>query len=248
MMLRRFALTAAAFLIAADVVAQEPECAKNYRLDGPSSETFVLTSLSPRDVIQKLPSPLIADGVTMEWTQPEKGILKAEGLDVIAQVTGTSTKVTFRATPAAGNPALCRYASLVPPPVPPPVAVIQDPKLVAQLKSDLLVKQQIIQPGATRGLNRAAFYAEKDFLEFTIVAARTASSEAREYDVSIVLPRYNCGIAREEMDDSGMAISGQGEITRTKPARVEATLTYARVAAGTWRLSDAVITHIESVK
>ncbi len=247
MILRRLVFTAAAFLIPAAVVAQEPPCATNYRVDGASAETFVLTGMTPQEAIETLPDLLIAAGVTMEWTQPGKGILKAEGLDVLAQSSGTATKVTFRATPLLDKPALCRYASLVPPPVAPAVKPAQDPKLIAQFKNDLLMKHEIIEPGPTRGLNRAAFNSEKDFLDFTIVAARTPASGKREYDVSMVLPRYNCGIASEDLNDSGMILSGSGLVTRTKPARVDATLRYTQDAAA-WTLSEAVITHIASTK
>ena len=56
----------------------------------------------------------------MEWSDPDKGILKAGALDVKAEASGSVTRVTFHTSPAADQATLCRYATLVGnPPLPP---------------------------------------------------------------------------------------------------------------------------------
>ena len=57
----------------------------------------------------------------------------------------------------------------------------------------------------------------------------------------------NEAIASEDLDISTLAMLGQREAARTKPVRVEATLNYAKDSAG-WKLTDAFITHMESMK
>jgi hypothetical protein len=66
MLARKLILSAAACLLAAAVFAEEPECATNYKSDGGSAETSVLTSLAPSAVIERLPRKLNAAGATME--------------------------------------------------------------------------------------------------------------------------------------------------------------------------------------
>src|SRR5436309_2664333 len=113
MVYRRILLSAIACLLAAAVFAAEPDCATNYRTDGSATETSVVTGLTPKAVIEGLPRKLAAAGASMHWANPEKGILKAEGLDVKAEVSGNITRVTFRSSAAADKGTLCRYASLV---------------------------------------------------------------------------------------------------------------------------------------
>ncbi|HEV7570340.1 MAG TPA: hypothetical protein VGQ21_02480, partial [Thermoanaerobaculia bacterium] len=95
MLVRRLLFSAAAFLTAAVVLADEPECAVNYKSDATSSETSVLTVLAPKAVIEALPRKLAAAGASMEWATPAKGILKAGPLDVKAEVSGSVTRVVF---------------------------------------------------------------------------------------------------------------------------------------------------------
>jgi hypothetical protein len=247
MLIRRLVLTTAACLIASAVLADEPECASNYKAAAASSETSVLTVLAPKVVIEALPYKLAAAGASMEWSNPEKGILKAGPLDVKAEASGKVTRVIFRASPAADKATLCRYATLVGnPPLPPAPPVPQDPALIAQLKNDLRLQHEIVQAG-TNGLNKAIFGSLDDFLQFVITGIKNPSDDKREYAVSIQMPPYSCGIASEDLDISTLAMLGQREARRTKPVQVEATLIYAKDSAG-WKLTDAFITHIESMK
>jgi hypothetical protein len=248
MLIRRLLLPTAALLIASAVLADEPECASNYKAAATSSETSVLTVLAPKAVIEALPYKLAAAGAAMEWSNPEKGVLKAGSLDVRAEASGTVTRVTFHTSPAADKATLCRYATLVGnPPLPPAPAVPQDPALIAQMKDDLLKKHEIVQPGVTRGLNHATFQSSADFLQFAVTAIKDPSNDKREYTVSIQMPPYACAIASEDLNISTLAMLGQRETQRTKPVRVEATLMYAKDGTG-WKLIDAFITHIESMK
>jgi hypothetical protein len=248
MLIRRIVFSIAACLLASAVLADEPECASNYKSDATSSETSVLTVLAPKAVIELLPYKLAAAGATMDWSNPEKGVLKAGSLDVKAVASGKVTRVIFHASPAADKATLCRYATLVGnPPLPPAPPIPQDPALIAQLKNDLRLKHSIVQPGATNGLNNATFRSLDDFLQFAITGIKDLSNDKREYDVSIQMPPYACAIASEDMTISSLAMLGQRETQRTKPARVEVTLIYAKDSAG-WKFTDAFITHIQSEK
>jgi hypothetical protein len=248
MLIRRIVFSTAACLLASAVLADEPECGTNYKSDATSSQTSVLTALSPKTVIEVLPYKLTAAGATMEWSNPEKGILKAGPLDVKAEASGAVTRVTFHASPAADKATLCRYAALVGnPPLPPAPPVPQDPALIAQMKDDLLRKHQLVQPGVTQGLNNVTFRSLDDFLKFVITGIKNVSSDKREYTVEMQVPRAVSMIAPEDLDDSSAAMLGQRGPYRTKPARVEATLVYAKEGNG-WKLTDAILTHIESVK
>lgn len=248
MLIHRIVLSAAACLIASAVLADDPECASKYKSDATSSETSVLTVLAPKAVIEALPYKLAAAGAAMEWSNPEKGLIKAGPLDVKAVASGTVTRVIFHASPAADKATLCRYAMLVGnPPLPPGPPVPQDPALIAQLKNDLRLQHQIVQPGATHGLNFATFRSLDDFLGFVITGIKDLPNDKREYNVSIQMPTYSCGIASEDLDITSMAGLGRLETQRTKPVRVEATLQYEKNSAG-WKFTDAFITHIESMK
>lgn len=248
MLIRRILFSTAACLLASAVLADEPECGTNYKSDATSSSTSVLTVLTPKAAIEALPYKLAAAGAPMEWSNPDKGVLKAGALDVRAEASGTVTRVTFHSSPAADKATLCRYAALVGnPPVPPAPPVPQDPALIAQLKDDLLKKNQIVQPGATRGLNKATFVSLDDFLKFVITGVKDLPNDQREYNVSMQMPPYSCGIASEDLNISTLAMLGQREARRTKPVQVEATLIYAKNSTGR-KLTDAFITHIESVK
>ena len=183
----------------------------------------------------------------MEWSDPSKGILKAGPLDVKAAASGSVTRVTFHASPGSDKATLCRYATLVGnPPVPPAPPVPQDPALIAQMKTDLRMQHEIVQPG-TSGLNKAIFLSLDDFIQFVITGIKDLPNDKREYNISIQMPPYSCGIASEDLDISTLAMLGQREAARTKPVRVEATLNYAKDSAG-WKLTDAFITHMESMK
>jgi hypothetical protein len=248
MFIRRIVFSTAACLLASAVLADEPECGTNYKSDATSASTSVLTSLAPKAVIEALPYKLAAAGATMEWSQPEKGILKAGALDVKAEASGTVTRVTFHSSPAADKATLCRYAALVGnPPVAAAPPVPQDPALIAQMKDDLLKKHQIVQPNIGGGINHATFRTADDFLDLTITGIKDIAKDKRVYSVSMLLPRDICSIAGEDMGDLGQMMTGQNPKPRTKPARADATLTYTKDRAG-WKLTDAFITHIETAK
>ena len=248
MLAPKLILSAAACLIAAAVFAEEPECAVNYKSDGSSAETSVLTSLAPSAVIARLPRKLNAEGATMEWAEPEKGTLKAGTLSVKAEASGSATRVTFRSSPATDKATLCRYATLVGnPPAPPEPEFPQDPALIAQLKDELLKKHQIVQPDIGKGLNNATFRSIDDFLEFKIKRMKELAADKRQYDVAMLLPRAACGVVTEDIDDATDALSGHSSLKRTKPVRVDAALIYVN-KDGAWHLGDATISHIESVK
>ncbi|HXA16522.1 MAG TPA: hypothetical protein VN380_05995 [Thermoanaerobaculia bacterium] len=238
---RQVALTAAACLIAAALFAEEPECAANYRSDGKSAETFVLTSLTPQAVIERLPSMLIAAGASMQSSEPNKGVLKAEGLDVKAEQSGNATRVTFRLANRTDKSALCRYASLVG--NPPAPQVPQDPALIARMKNDLVKKHQIVQPLANGMANDATFASLTDFLELTIKSAKDLPGDKRQYELSMLLPRSACTVAGEDAADITTGFGGQVAAPRTKPVRVEATLVYENL-----HLTEATISNLESTK
>jgi hypothetical protein len=248
MLIRRIVFPIAACLVAAAVLADEPECASNYKSDATSSQTSVLTTLVPKAVIEALPYKLAAAGATMEWSDSAKGILKAGSLDVKTEASGSVTRVTFHASPAADKATLCRYATLVGnPPLPPAPPVPQDPAKIAQLKNDLLLKHEIAQPGIGEGINHVTFQSVDDFLQFAITGIKDLPNGKREYTVSMLLPRDRCSIATEDMNDVSLAMGGKLSQLRTKPGHVDATLTYVKDVAG-WKLTDAFITKIESAK
>jgi hypothetical protein len=248
MLIRRVLFSTAACLIAAAVLADEPECAVNFKADATSSETSVITVLTPRAVVEALPRKLAAAGASMEWAQPAKGIIKAGSLDVKAEASGNVTRVIFHTSPAADKTTLCRYATLVGnPPLPPAPPVPQDPALIAQMKGDLLIKHMIEQPEIGHGLNHAVFRSLDDFLKFEITSIKDVSNDTREYGVSMLLPRETVGIAREDGEDISVMMNGHDIKARTKPAHAEATIVYTRSGAA-WKLTNAFITHIESVK
>jgi hypothetical protein len=248
MLIRRILFSTAACLLASAVLADEPECATNYKSDAKSAETSVLTALAPSAVIEALPFKLAAAGATMEWSNPSKGIIKAGSLDVKAEASGKVTRVTFHSSPAADKATLCRYATLVGnPPLPPAAPVAQDPALIAQMKNDLRLKHQIVQPEIAGGINHVTFRALEDFLEFTVTGIKDLPGDKREYRVTMVLPRELCSIAAEDVNDISMGMIGQSSKARTKPGRADATMIYAKDGAG-WKFIDAFITHLESVK
>jgi hypothetical protein len=242
---RRIVLAAAVCLAAATLLAEEPECAVNYHSDGKSAETFVLTDLTPSAVIERLPRMLIAAGATMRSSDPQKGLLKAEGLDVIAEPAANATRVTFRLTAAVDKAMLCRYASLVG--NPPGPAVVQDPALIARMKADLIAKKQLVQPLANGAFNTATLSAPADFLELTIRSAKDLPGDKRQYELSLLLPRAICDIAGEDVEDASAGLGGQVSFARTKPVLVEMTLIYS--GDGKERhLSEMIIANIDSTK
>jgi hypothetical protein len=246
MFYRRLALSAAVCLVATTLLGEEPECETNYRSDGKSAETFVLTGLTPKAVIEQLPAKLIAAGASMQWADIEKGTLKAEGLDVKAETSGSATRVTFRVATGVNKATLCHYASLVGnPPLPPAPAVVQDPALIAQMKDDLIRKNRITQRDI--GLNTATFTSRSDFLELTIKSMNQLAAGKRAYDLSMLLPRSSCTIANEDVADGSSGFGGKSTLPRTKPVRLEASLIYEKDGEA-WRLTEATISHIESTK
>jgi hypothetical protein len=248
MLIRRILFSIAASLLAFAVLADEPECAANYKSDATSAETAVLTVLAPAAVIESLPYKLATAGATMEWSNPSKGQLKAGSLHVKAATSGAVTRVVFRSSPAADKATLCRYATLIGnPPLPAAPPVAQDPALIAQMKDDLLRKHQIVQPNIGGGINHATLRTADDFLQFAITAIKDLPNDKREYSVSMLLPREIASISAEDMGDLTMTMAGQNPRPRTKPARIEATLVYAKDGAA-WKLTDAFITQIESAK
>jgi hypothetical protein len=240
---RPLILSLATCLIAAALVAEEPECAANYHSDGQSAETFVTTSLPPKAVIERLPRMLIGAGASMRWSEPEKGLLKAEGLDVKAEVSGNATRVTFRLATAADKAAVCRYASLVGnPPVP------QDPVLIAQIKDDLVKRHRLVQEYPNGGINTATLSSRDDFLELTIKGTKELAGDKRQTDVSMLLPRAACTLSGEDVDDGIAGFAGRpSRPPRTKPVRVEASLIYTKTG-GAWQLTDTTISYFASTK
>lgn len=240
---RPLILSLATCLIAAALVAEEPECATNYHSDGQSAETFVTTNLTPKAVIERLPRMLIGAGATMRWSEPEKGLLKAEGLEVKAEVSGNATRVTFRLATAADKTAVCRYASLVGnPPVP------QDPALIAQIKDDLIKLHRIVQQNPSGGINTATLSTREDFLELTIKGAKELAGGKRQTDVSMLLTRAACNLSGEDVEDAISGFAGRAtRPPRTQPVRVDASLIYTK-SGDAWQLADATISHFESTK
>jgi hypothetical protein len=252
-MRQRTIFSSAAFLVLTAIssgrlLAGDAPCVTNYSTDGKSAETFVLTSLTPQAVVQRLPRLLVQAGVTMDWTNPNKGVIKAAELDVNAETIGEATRVTFRssAEPLADKEALCRYASLVGNPPVAKVAVAQDAVLIAKMKDDLLKKHQIIQPAIGRGLNNAVFRTLEDFLDFAITGIKPSSGK-QEYEISILVPRSACAIAIEDGEDASTGFTGTSPAPRTKPVRVKALLLYNGKGAAS-HLTDATILSIESTK
>jgi hypothetical protein len=246
----RIVLRSAAVLLlalsAGQLFAQEPLCATNYSSDGKSATTFVLTSLTPQAAIERLPRLLVKAGVTMQWAEPDKGLIKADGLDVQAERSGDATRVTFRSSANADKKTLCSYASLVGSVPVEKKSVDQDPALIARMEDDLLKKHQIVQPAVGSGLNNAIFSSLTDFLEFVITDITTASA-SKVYEVSMLLPRSACAIAIEDIDDSSRAMNGILPETHSKPVRVKARLVYVTDGAAP-HLTDATIISIESTK
>jgi hypothetical protein len=248
MLIRRILFSTAACLLASAVLADEPECATNYKSDATSAETSVLTALAPAAVIDALPFKLAAAGAPMEWSNPSKGVIKAGSLDVKAAASGKVTRVTFHSSPAADKATLCRYATLVGnPPLPPEPPVPQDPALIARMKNDLRLEHQIMQPEIGGGINHVTFQSLEDFLEFTITGIKDLPDDKREYRVTMVVPRERCSIAAEDLNDVSMGFVGRIPKARTNPGRADATMIYAKDGAG-WKFINVFITHLESVK
>jgi len=245
MLARSIALSIAACLVAAALFAEEPECAINYRSDGQSAETFVITSLTPKEVIERLPRMLIGAGATMRWTEPDKGLLKAEGLDVKAEVSGSATRVTFRLAPTADKAAVCRYASLVGnPPLPP---VPQDPARIAQIKDDLIKLHRIEHRASNGGIDTATFSSREDFLELTMKSTKDLAADKRQTGVSMLVPRAACDIVGEDVAAGIAGFAGRDTPPPTKPVRIEASLIYAK-SGDVWQLTEVRISQIESTK
>src|ERR1700686_608731 len=114
---------------AGNLLAAESPCAENYSNDGKSASTFVVVSLTPEEVVDRLPRRLMKSGLTMQSSDPAKGIVNAAGLDIKAEAIGGATRVTFRSSgqPPADKDTLCRYAALAGAPASAPV--VQDPAL-----------------------------------------------------------------------------------------------------------------------
>jgi hypothetical protein len=182
----------------------------------------------------------------MQWAEPDKGLIKAEGLDVKAERSGDATRVTFTSSVSADKKTLCSYASLVGSVPVEKKTVEQDPALIARMKDDLLKKHQIVQPAVGRGLNNAIFSSLDDFLEFVITGIKT-SAASKEYEVSILLPRSACAIAVEDLDDSSRGLNGILPETHSKPVRIKVRLVYVTDGAVP-HLTDATIISIESTK
>jgi len=248
MLARKLILSAAACLVAAAVFAEEPECANNYKSDGSSAETSVLTTLAPNVVIERLPRKLAAAGASMQSSEPDKGTLTAAGLTVKAAASDKVTRVTFHSSPAADKATLCRYAALVGnPPPPPKPEVPQDPALIAKMKDDLIKKHEIIRIDNSHGLNHASFRGLEDFLEFKISGITETAPGKRQYEVSMLLPRDACGVVIEDIADSSVGLLGNDAGYRRKPVHIDATLLYT-IKDGTLVLDDATIVNIASIK
>lgn len=243
----RIALSVTVCLVfAAALSAAEPECATNYHADGKSAETFVLTSLTPQAVIERLPRQLASEGVAMYTSQPDKGTLNADGLDVRAEMEGDVTRVTFHSSVSANSALLCRYAGLVGnPPKPHKALPVQDSAAIARIKHELLRARTIIQPNGAG--SDVTFKSPDDFLEFAITDSTDLADGKRRYEVSMLLPRSICNISSEDAEDGGTIFIGKKPKPRTKPVRVEASLIFAREGE-TWELTDSAITKIASTK
>jgi hypothetical protein len=244
--------SAASFIViaicAGRLAAAEPACDLNYKTDGTTSETFVLTSLTPEAVVERLPWLLVKAGVTIHWAQPAKGIIEAEGLDIKAGKSGDATRVTFRShlQPLADRKTLCRYASLAgSPPEAKKPSVAQDPALIEQMKDDLLKWHVLLLQNSK--LNNVTFLSPSNFLQFAVTDIK-ASPAKKEYKVSMLLPRSICAIASEDMDDiSTEMAAGRTSEPRTKEVRVEASMVYEGEGAAS-HLTEASIVTIESTK
>jgi hypothetical protein len=243
-------------LCAGRLAAAEPACAQNYKTGGTTSETFVLTSLTPEAVVGRLPWLLAKAGVTVHWTQPGNGIIEAEGLDVKAEKSGDATRVTFRSRtePPADRTTLCRYASLAESPSEAKKPVVaQDPALIERMKDDLLKWHAIVLPGKEEegrrplSLNNVVFSSPSNFLQFAVTDIKAFPAKT-VYKVSMLLPRSICAIATEDIGDITMEMAGgRKSDPRTKPVRVEASMVYEGEGAAS-RLTDASIVMIESTK
>jgi len=247
MHLPRIAIPIAICLLAAAALGQEPDCAVTFQADGKTSQVFFMTALNPQAVVARLPRLLIAAGLTMQWSDPAKGTLKADGLEVKAEQAGRATRVTFLSSVGADKDVLCRYAGFVGSPaseMPPPVP--QDPSLIAQMKTDLLKKQKVLQADTGYGPSTVTFHSQDDFADFKITAVKETADE-RRYEISVLLPSEACILARENVDDAAAGFGGATETPKTQPVRASVSLTY-RSDAGVWHLADAAISHIERTK
>jgi hypothetical protein len=244
----RILLSAAACLFATVLSGAESECATNYHSDGKSSETFVITVLTPKAVIERLPKPLAAEGVPMDTSQPEKGILNAEGLDVKAVASGDVTRVTFHSSTGANSALLCRYAALVGnPPTPRKPLPAQDPALIAKLENDLIRWHQLVELDKGEGLNSAMLASEDEFLKFEIEDIKQVDDNKLQYDLSMLLPTSICKMAKEDGPLVSNEFRGMETPPRTKPVQVNATMIYTK-KGNVSRLSEAFITKIESTQ
>lgn len=246
---RSLSSTAALFVTAfaaGPLLAADAPCAANYSSAGKSASTFVMTSLTPEAVVERLPRLLMKNGVVMQSAEPAKGTIQAAGLDIKAEAIGGATRVTFRSTSEtpADKDTLCRYASLSG--APPLASVVQDPALIVRMKNDLMTKQRIVQPEQGKGLNNATIKSLDDFLDFTVTGL-THSPGKDEYEISMLLPRSACAIVSEDLADAAEGMNGRNAPRRTQPVRVKARMIYENEAVGS-HLTDASIISIESTK
>jgi hypothetical protein len=185
-------------------------------------------------------------GVTMQSSDPAKGIINAAGLDIKAEASGNDSRVTFLSSsqPPADKDTLCRWALLAG--APPSAPVVQDPALIARLKNDLIAKHKIVQPPPGSALNNATFSSLNDFLELKVLATKQSIGK-QEYEVSMLLPRTPCAIVGEDVSDAAEGMNGSNPAPRTKPVRIKALLIYDGDGEAS-HLIDASITTIESTK
>lgn len=112
---RFWSLAAALSLVSAVALADDTPCAKNYRaVDASTSETTVeVPGRAPSVIISRIAPRLLASGVAINTSSPERGTLDAEGLTMRAVADGAKTRVTFRSSAHADAATLCRYAALL---------------------------------------------------------------------------------------------------------------------------------------
>jgi hypothetical protein len=113
------------------------------------------------------------------------------------------------------------------------------------MKDDLLKWHVIVMPA--RRLNNVQFSSPSDFLQFEVIDIKSSPAK-KEYKVSMLVPRTICAIAREDMDDLTLEMSGgRKSEPRTQPVRVEASMVYEGEGAAS-HLTEASIVTIESSK
>ena len=173
-------------------------------------------------MIERLPRKLAAAGAPMRMSQPAKGTLKAGGLDVKAEVNGNVTRVTFppRSPPTKRLFAVTDRSS----------AIRLGPKAAGRAgcgahRADEGRSDQETSDHPERLVQRldwAKFTIDRRFSRVRITDIKNIAEGKRQYEISMLLPRSICGIAREDIADASQGLLGKNQQVRTKPVRVDA--------------------------